>query len=314
MTPVLPQAAHEALRARLASALPAQWRTRFAPAPTGQLHLGHAVSAVYAWSIAQAFGGSVLLRIEDHDRQRARAAFDQGILDDLAWLGLTPDNASAGLPARLRQSDDVTAYETALATLESQGVVYACRCSRRDIVQAGGASASELRYTGTCRDARVPSSETPARRVRLSDDRVTFDDLRHGPVTQQPSAQCGDLLVRDRLGQWTYQFAVVVDDMHQGVDVIIRGDDLLESTGRQWMLAALLGRETPPLVLHHPLVTHPDGTKLSKSSGDTALAELRAGGWTADRVLGEAAWRGGLQARPAPVSAAYLAQLWERWR
>jgi len=139
---------------------------------------------------------------------------------------------------------------------------------------------------------------------------VRFDDLRHGPVTQVPSEQCGDLLLRDRLGQWTYQFAVVCDDIEFGTDVIIRGDDLLASTGRQMLLHEQLGRVASPLVLHHPLVLHPDGKKLSKSSGDTALHELRAIGWTPEQVLGHAAWRGGLQGSPAEMSAPDLASLW----
>ncbi|MDZ7630556.1 MAG: glutamate--tRNA ligase family protein [Gemmatimonadaceae bacterium] len=127
---------------------------------------------------------------------------------------------------------------------------------------------------------------------------MRFDDLRHGQQMQTPAAQCGDLLLRDRLGQWTYQFAVVVDDLAHAIDLIIRGDDLLASTGRQLMLAERLGRDTPPAVLHHPLVVHPDGTKLSKSLGDTALRELRESGWSAARVLGQAAWLGGLRGLP----------------
>ena len=105
-----------------------------------------------------------------------------------------------------------------------------------------------------------------------------FDDLRLGPMAQEPAAQCGDLLVRDRLGQWTYQFAVVVDDMEQGIDVVIRGEDLLSSTGRQIRLGRLLGRDRPPSYLHHPLILKPDGSKLSKSAGDTGIRELREEG------------------------------------
>ena len=127
------EADRTALRARLAARLPTHWRTRFAPAPTGPLHLGHAVSAVFVWSIARAFGGSVLLRIEDHDGHRARDAFDAGIIADLAWLGLQPDNATLGQPTPLRQRATDAPYAHALAALADQGLAYACRCSRRGI-------------------------------------------------------------------------------------------------------------------------------------------------------------------------------------
>ncbi len=128
----------------------------------------------------------------------------------------------------------------------------------------------------------------------------------HGPQAQDPSLQCGDLLARDRDGNWTYQFAVVVDDIDQHVDVVIRGDDLLPSTGRQIRLARLLGRAEPPAFLHHGLVRHAGGAKLSKSDGATGLRDLRAAGWSPERVLGEAAWLGGLRAESRPLAAAEL--------
>lgn len=273
--------------------------------------MGHAVNAVFVWSIARAFGGSVLLRIEDHDAQRAREPYDAAIRDDLSWLGLVADNEAHHLPAPLRQRDRGDVYQAALTRLAEHGLVYACRCSRRDSVAVGGADGDEeRRYAGTCRDAAVSALETSARRVRLDDTTVRFDDLRHGAQRQAPADQCGDVLVRDRLGQWTYQFAVVVDDLDQEIDLVIRGDDLLRSTGRQIMLARLLGRVSSPLVLHHALIRHPDGMKLSKSNGDTGLAELRGSGWSAERVLGHAAWLGGLQSSPAELRASELGRLW----
>ena len=273
--------------------------------------MGHAVNAVYVWSIARAFGGSVVVRIEDHDAQRARAAFDAAIQADLAWLGLKGDNEALGLPAPVSQQGQAHVYDSALDELRGRALVYACRCSRRDIAARNGTDADdEVRYPGTCRDANVPPAETPARRVRVGDAKVRFDDLRHGTQVQWPQQQCGDVLVRDRHAQWTYQFAVVVDDHRQDIDVIIRGDDLLASTGRQFRLAALLDRPAMPFVLHHALVTHPDGTKLSKSRGDTSLTELRDAGWSAARVLGHAAWMGGLQSKPQELGADELARLW----
>ena len=300
-----------ALRARLSARLPARWRTRFAPAPTGLLHMGHAVNAVYVWSIARAFGGSVVVRIEDHDAGRSRASYMDAMLADLAWLELRGDNHAIGLPTPLRQRDDEAPYQQALAALSAGGVVYACHCSRRDIVGPfPEVMSDEQHYPGSCRLAGIPPQSTAARRVQLADESVAFDDLRHGPQRQRPATQCGDLLVRDRHAHWTYQFAVTVDDLRQSIDVVIRGDDLLASTGRQIMLGAMLGRPAPILVLHHPLVVRADGAKLSKSAGDSGLAELRSAGWSSADVLGYAAWLGGLQSEPTPRAASELAALW----
>ncbi len=134
-------------------------------------------------------------------------------------------------------------------------------------------------------------------------------DLRLGAQTQEPAAQCGDLLIRDRTGQWTYQFAVTVDDAEQGIDLVIRGADLLESTGRQLRLARLLGRTSAPRYLHHPLILAPTGAKLSKAKRDTGLRELRAAGVTPEEVLGTAAAATGLLPNPMSISAVDLAGL-----
>ena len=140
-------------------------------------------------------------------------------------------------------------------------------------------------------------------RVRLEATIERFDDWRHGPQEQRPSEQCGDLLARDREGNWTYQFAAVVDDWRQGVTLVIRGDDLLASTGRQIQLARLLGRTEPPSFLHHPLVMKSPTQKLSKSDGDTGIRDLRAKGWSAEQVIGQAAALTGLIEIARPVSA-----------
>jgi glutamyl/glutaminyl-tRNA synthetase len=305
---------------------PPGWRTRFAPAPTGFLHLGHVANAIFVWGLAREHGGRVVLRVEDHDRVRSRPEYEAALLADLEWLGLEPDE---GLPADLRrgaspfrQSDSDARYAQALARLADQGLVYPCRCTRRAIAAAVGepAPGEESCYPGTCREAAVDPAATPLRRVRLPDEAIAFDDLRLGPRVQVPARQCGDPVARDRDGHWTYQFAVVVDDLgapEEGVpriDVVIRGEDLLESTGRQILLSRLLGRATPPRFLHHPLLLRSDGAKLSKSSGDTGVRELRAAGWTAERVVGEAAHRSGLLAAPRPLSAAAVGGLFADWR
>lgn len=314
----LPAMPDPALRARLAEFATRRpgWRTRFAPAPTGALHLGHAVSAAWVWSVARAFGGRILLRVEDHDRLRCRPRYEAELLDDLDWLGLAPDDGTTASyrgpgPHPLRQRDREASYAASLAALEAADLAYPCRCSRRDVARrsVAGGDLTEHPYPGTCREAGVPACETDARRVRLDDETVAFDDLRLGTVTQHPARQCGDVLARDRHGSWTYQFAVVVDDLAQRVDLVIRGEDLLASTGRQRLLARRLGG-TPPTTLHHPLVMHPDGTKLSKSRGDAGLRELREAGRSPEEVLGIAAHLGGLQASPSAIAAGDLAVLW----
>ena len=301
----------------LADRLPALSLTRFAPAPTGFLHLGHVVNALHVWGLARALGGRVLLRVEDHDRQRCRPEYEAALLDDLDWLGFLPDVFPTGdfRAGRCegRQSDRDAHYVAAVERLRQQGLMYGCACTRRAIeaAAAGGPPADELRYPGTCRDLGLPLDDRHGWRVRLSDETVTFEDAAHGPTTQSPAAQCGDLLALDRLGNWTYQFAAAVDDLAMGVDLVNRGDDLFPSTGRQIVLARLLGRETPPVFLHHGLVMKSPTQKLSKSDGDTGVRDLRAAGWSAARVLGQAAFLAGLTATAGEVVAAEAPALFE---
>jgi glutamyl-tRNA synthetase/glutamyl-Q tRNA(Asp) synthetase len=268
----------------LAARLPPRPLTRFAPSPTGYLHLGHVVNAIYTWGVARALDGRVLLRIEDHDRLRSRPEYERALLDDLQWLGF---NADIG---PVRQSDELQAYEQMLARLAQSHHVYSCDCSRKDIAAAAPDSTGEIRYPGTCRVAQ-PSRAADAMgiRVEIGPGVERFLDARLGPQAQDPSAQCGDPLLRDRDGFWTYQFAVTVDDMRQGIDLVIRGEDLLASTGRQIRLARMLGRTNPPVFLHHALIMKPGGEKLSKSSGDTGVRELREAGVSPEDVIARAA-------------------------
>ncbi len=266
--------------------------TRFAPSPTGWLHLGHVANAVWTWETARSEGGRVILRMEDHDRGRCRPEYERQVYDDLAWLELVPDPESlgsllAGSPSPWRQSDCTAVYEAALDRLARAGLVYGCDCSRSAIAaQAGdGAEGSEHRYPGTCRDRGVPIGPGIGVRIRLTETEEAFDDLRLGLQRQRPHEQCGDLLARDRHGNWTYQFTVTVDDLRHGVDLVVRGEDLLESTGRQILLARLLGREAPPRFLHHPILRNEAGVKLSKKDGARGLREMRATGMSADEVM-----------------------------
>jgi len=275
--------------------LPPRPVTRFAPAPTGWLHLGHVLNAAIVWGIARALGGRVRLRIEDHDRDRCRPEFEEGILDDLDWLGFVADDEPTGAfrAGRCdgRQSDREDVYREAAGRLRDAGLLYACRCTRREIAdQTPGArdDAGELWYPGRCRALGLPLEDGSGWRVRMDPGVERFEDARLGPQAQDPARQSGDMLVRDRHGNWTYQFAVTVDDWRQGIHLVIRGEDLLASTGRQIRLARLLGRPAPPVYLHHRLLMKAADRKLSKSDGDTGVRELRTRGWSPEAVIDRA--------------------------
>ncbi|MCC7008825.1 MAG: tRNA glutamyl-Q(34) synthetase GluQRS [Acidobacteria bacterium] len=279
--------------------------TRFAPAPTGLLHLGHVANAIYVWGVAARYGADVLLRIEDHDRQRSRPEYEAALLDDLDWLGFAP----ARFPTRAfragacesRQNDRRAVYTAAADALDHHGLLYGCRCSRQRQHVSGG--------THACRDAALGLAGDVAWRLRLTPAPEVFDDLLLGPQHQTPGPDLIDPVIRDRAGNWTYQFAVTVDDHLQGIDVVVRGRDLLESTALQMQLARLLGRARPATFAHHPLVMKTPARKLSKSDGDAGIRALRETGWSPADVIGKAAAAVGLLAAPQPVTASDVATL-----
>jgi glutamyl-Q tRNA(Asp) synthetase len=271
---------------------------------------------VYVWGLARALEGKVLLRMEDHDRGRSRPEYEKAILEDLDWLGLVPDlgrpaEFRAG-PSPYRQSDRAEAYAGALRRLALAHRVYGCSCSRKEIASESDSAEGEIPYSGRCRDRGIAPGPGRATRVVMPEGEEQFADWLLGEQCQRPSLQCGDLVLRDRLGNWSYQFAVAVDDMEQGVDLVIRGEDLLNSTGRQLRLARMLGRATPPAWVHHPLIRHSSGAKLSKANRDTGIRELRAAGMTPAAVLGRAAHLGGLQPEPVALDPEDLPRLF-RW-
>lgn len=273
--------------------------TRFAPSPTGYLHLGHVVNAIWVWGVARGLGGKVILRMEDHDRTRCKPEFEAGILEVLDWLGLEPDRGLAaefrGGATAFRQSDCGEVYRKALADLLAKGLVYACDCSRKSLRDRGGVSPTgEMCYDGHCRDRGLPLEGAVSLRLKLPEAVVEFEDLALGMQTQHPAAQCGDLVLRDRNGNWTYQFAVVVDDLAQGVNCIVRGVDILSSTGRQQLLAQALGKTLDAQYLHHGLLVDGEGRKLSKRDFVADVHARMRAGEAAEVVLGEAAWRAGL--------------------
>ncbi len=293
--------------------LPASPVTRFAPAPTGLLHLGHVANALYTWGVARATGGRVILRIEDHDRQRSRPEYGTALLDDIERLGLVPDRPDvadlrAG-PTSYRQSDSGAVYAAALGRLRDQGLVYACACSRAAFASweaDHGRPWRGIGCPGACRTLALPEVQGTGLRVAVGAGSERWVDLLAGPLSDEPAAD-GDLLVRDRVGNWTYAFCVVVDDARHGVDLVIRGRDLLGSTPVQLRLAGLLGREVQPQFLHHPLIRRVSGQKLSKADGDTAVRSLLDAGRMPAELFGLAARLAGLQATEAPIEPEALA-------
>lgn len=286
--------------------------TRFAPAPTGRLHLGHLANAMFVWGLARAAGGRVLLRIEDHDRQRCRPKLERALLDDLDRLGIAADEPSTdelrGGPSSYRQSDNGSVYAAAVDALRGVADVYACDCSRatfaawreahgRAFGGPGGAGCP-----GGCRDRRIDPNRTDiGLRVGMGAGDEAWDDLLLG-LRSAPVAADGDLLVRDRHANWTYALCVVVDDLRHEVDLVVRGEDLVDSTATQIRLGRLLGRHAPPTFAHHPLVLRPDGSKLSKADGATAIGELLDAGASREELFGEAAWRVGLLTSAQPIT------------
>lgn len=256
--------------------------TRFAPSPTGRLHLGHALSAVLAHDLARASGGRFLLRIEDIDPGRTREEFVAGIEEDLLWLGLGWDGAI------VRQSQRLVLYEGALGRLRDMGLVYPCFCTRADIAREIAASASAPHgpdgplYPGTCRGLTVPDLSRPhAWRLDVAaatakTGPLVWHDARAGDVRAAPET-LGDVVLARKDAPVSYHLAVTVDDAAQGVTDIVRGMDLFAATHVHRLLQALLDLPVPRY-RHHGLLVDAEGRRLAKRHGALSLAELRAAG------------------------------------
>lgn len=283
--------------------------TRFAPAPTGYLHLGHVANALWVWGLAGIMDSRVLLRIEDHDRERSRPEFDAAILADLAWLGFEPDAGP------VRQRENLEPYAAAFDRLRSAGLVYVCDCTRSTFAtwaREHGSGWSGPGCPGGCRARDLVDDGGLTVRVALGEDQEPWDDLLLGRLAGHPSA-AGDLALRDRHGNWTYGFAVVVDDLRQSISLVIRGEDLAGATPAQIRLGRSLDRPEPPVFAHHPLIRKPGGAKLSKADGDTGVRKLRAAGQEAGYVIGSAAVAIGLIPESRPVPASEAADLVRGW-
>lgn len=278
---------------------------RFAPSPSGRMHLGNALSAMLAWLSAKHQGGEILLRIEDLDPARSKAEYAQGIMDDFRWLGLLWDRRATD------QSRRGEAYAAALRQLEQMNLIYPCYCSRDQLHAASAPHASDGRviYAGTCRnltpEQRAVMTKKPSLRIRLPDREISFRDGLQGDVTMNLQREFGDIILRRADGVAAYQLAVVVDDGTEGVTEVVRGRDLLSSTPVQLFLYELLGL-TPPRFYHVPMLLAPDRRRLSKRDRDLDFGYLRQH-FSPEEIIGLLGHLAGLLERWEPVSARELA-------
>ena len=285
---------------------------RFAPSPSGRMHLGNVFSALLAWLSVRSQGGEMVLRIEDLDPDRCRPEYAETLKEDLRWLGLDWDREQ--MPQSLRTE----AYAEAFARLEARGLVYPCYCTRGELHAASAPHASDGRilYAGTCRSLtpaqRAEKTKAPAWRLAVPDRNYGFTDGLQGPFSENLAANCGDFIIRRADGVYAYQLAVVVDDAAGGVTQVVRGMDLLDSTPRQLYLYELLGL-TPPEFYHVPLLLSADGRRLSKRDRDLDLGCLRQT-QTPEQILGRLAFLAGLLDREERASARELAACvrWEK--
>lgn len=277
---------------------------RFAPSPTGRMHLGNVFSALLSWLSARAQGGTWLLRIEDIDPQRSRHEYADMLMDDLQWLGLEWD----GKPCWQSQRGDI--YARYLQQLTEAGLIYPCYCTRADILatQAPHESDGRVVYKGTCRNLPPGARKGPAAlRMKVPDEGrgiVTFTDGHYGTHTVDLTTQCGDFIVRRKDGAWAYQLAVVVDDALMGINEVVRGRDLLLSSPQQIYLAQQLGF-TPPRFTHLPLLCNTAGQRLSKRDKSLDMGCLRQR-FKPNQIIGLLAHAAGLQPTPDAVSVQSL--------
>ena len=277
---------------------------RYAPSPSGRMHLGNLMCCLLAWLSAKSKGGQVLLRIEDLDAVRCPRVYADAIQDDLAWLGLAAD----GPTPTVYQSERSGIYQQYYDILLKKGLIYPCFCSRSQLHAASAPHRSDgqVVYAGTCRGlsdaevARRSLTRAPAFRVRVPDEEIAFTDGHLGRYAENLARDCGDFYLRRADGVFAYQLAVVVDDALMGVTEVVRGSDLLSSTPRQLWLYRELGL-TAPQFYHLPLLLAPDGRRLSKRDGDQSLENLRAR-YTPQEIIGKLAYVCGLQGTPVPAS------------
>ena len=287
---------------------------RFAPTPSGRMHLGNVFAALIAWASVRSRDGEMVLRMEDLDTQRTSGEFAEILRQDLAWLGLTYDRETPP------QSTRGKAYDEYFHRLEELGLIYPCYCTRSQLhsVNAPHLSDGTYVYTGTCRnlteDQRAAFNRSPAWRVIVPDKTWSITDLVQGDYSLKLYTDCGDMVIRRADGVYVYQLAVTVDDGEAGVTEVVRGMDLLSSAPRQMYLQELFGFPHP-VYGHVPMLLAPDGRRLSKRDRDLDLGELRKH-ISPETLIGTLAYAAGLTDRNVPLSARELAGefSWEKLR
>lgn len=288
---------------------------RFAPSPSGRMHLGNMFTALLSWLSARASSGRWILRIEDLDPQRSRAEYARLIAEDLEWLGLDWDEGGpggTGPSGPYCQSERHGFYEDALRRLRASGLTYPCRCTRADIraTQAPHLTDGRVVYAGTCRPEGFPAVPAEwdggpaAERLYVGGQVISFTDRLFGPREVSLADLCGDFVLRRADGAWAYQLAVVVDDALMGVTEVVRGCDLLDSSAQQIYLYRLLGHESPQWV-HLPLVCNASGLRLSKRDRSAAMDVIRRD-FSPSRLTGLLARMAGLRPTAEPCTPARL--------
>ena len=282
---------------------------RFAPSPSGRMHLGNIFTALMSWLSVKSRGGSWLLRIEDLDPQRSKPEFSRLIEDDLHWLGLDWDEGgldNIGTCGPYSQSLRDDFYETALSRLIESGDTFPCYCTRADIMatQAPHQSDGRVVYPGTCRRLISHPDRKPSTRLMVSDEQIEFDDMIAGHQSYNLAKECGDFILRRADGAWAYQLAVVVDDAAMGVTEVMRGNDLLLSAAQQIWLYRRLGL-TPPAFAHLPLICNSAAQRLSKRDASLSMEQLRKI-HTPESLTGLLAHLAGLLPIPEPITPSDL--------
>ena len=289
---------------------------RFAPSPSGRIHLGNILCCLLAWLSARQKGGRVILRIEDLDIARCPRRYGEQMCRDIQWLGLDWDEGPVigGPSGPYEQSRRTALYQAALRRLEAQGLVYPCFCTRAELHAASAPHREDgqVVYPGTCRGLTAEQAaerarrtgRAPALRLWVPEEEITFTDGHMGEYREWLPADCGDFLLRRSDGMFAYQLAVVVDDAAMGVTEVVRGADLLDSTPRQLYLYHLLGL-TPPVFYHFPLLLTAEGRRLSKRDGAVGLDSLQDR-LPPEEILGRLAFLAGFNPSAAPKTAAEL--------
>ena len=282
---------------------------RFAPTPSGRMHLGNVFAALIAWLSVRSRDGSLVLRMEDLDTQRTSDEFARILRDDLLWLGLDWDDETPP------QSQRTAAYDRYFEKMQDMGLLYGCYCTRSQLhnVNAPHLSDGTYVYAGTCRNLEnPPAGRLPAWRVMVPDREFVVHDLCQGTFRQNLSTDCGDFVVRRADGCYVYQLAVTVDDGEAGVTEVVRGMDLLGSAPRQMYLQELFGFAHPEYG-HVPMLMAPDGRRPSKRDKDLDLGQRRLR-MTPEALIGKLAFAAGLTENDTPISAKELATVftWDK--